>query len=211
MPKKSPAPAPSIEQQVVALLRTLNAATSTHVLRGMAQHLQLTARMGAIADLPRARDSGSTTARRELIVLADLAGKLITHIVGLHSDALRAWEHVEPLDGRPPNRLHPLVMVSELRDLGEAALLAQERLADTPPHKGNRPRRQAREVTREACAYYARLTGKKKLGRVTDAYQPGHSPGPLEEFLAALFVILRVPASADGQLKRLFASPRRLE
>jgi hypothetical protein len=209
MPKPNP-PAPSADQRVVDLLRGLNQAADEQVLRRMALSLQLTARFGAVADLPLARDSGSKAAQRELIELARLAEQFRTHIAGMHSTAHRAWEEVEPLDERPPNRLHPLVLAYELLELREAALIACTRLSDTPPHKGNRQKRQAHEITRQACAIYTQLTGKTP-GRVTDAYQEGPSPGPCEEFLAAIFKALSIPASADSQLRLFLASSRPME
>ena len=205
MPKKAPAPASSIEQQVVALLRTLNAATSTHVLRGMAQSLQLTARLGAIADLPRARDSGSNKARRELDAVIQMANKLAALLLGLHSEPLRAFEEVER-----DSDLHPLLLSKQLRVFALSASRAQTKLPDTPPHKGNRPKRQAHEVTRQAGTIYRRLTGKA-FGRATKADVYAHpSYGPSKTFLTALFKALHMPASvsADSQLKMFLASSR---
>lgn len=196
--------AQTIEQRVVGILRKLNPQTPEHELKQYALRLHITARLGAIADLPRARNSGGRIASRELATMARHAKKLATQMRGLHRDALIAFERVENRGG-----LHPILMAKELLVLADAAMRAQKDMPDTPPHRGNRPKRQAQEVTRQARTMYERLTGKAS-GRATDAYRNGRPYGPLHDFLTELFTLLQIQASSDAQLKTLLSVPRRI-
>jgi hypothetical protein len=190
--------ASSIAHRVVEILRGLNPNTADLELQGMAMSLLITAQLGAVADLPRARDIGSKKARRELITLANLSRKLIVHIHGMHSDGLRGFERVESR-----GELHPLMIADRLRELHDAAMRAQEGLSDTSTRFRNRPKRQAQEVTRMASKIYKRFTGEA-FARATNANRYAHpSYGPSLKFLTDLFNALHISASPDGQLKTL--------
>lgn len=191
-------------QQVslVKVLRTLNATTPEEILEQRALGLQITAALGAVGDLPRARDAGGEKARRELDTVARKAADLARLMLNLHSDALRAFEKVEA-----NGNLHPLNLKATLNGFVLATMRAIDEVVDALPHRGNRPRVQPRQVARQVREVYEDLTGRK-AGRVTNAYRDGQTEGPFQEFLSNIFVLLNIEASADSQIKLLLSATR---
>jgi hypothetical protein len=158
--------------------------------------LQLTNMLAAVGDLPRGRQKGGGTARRELDRVTRKALELAKDLLGLHSEALRAFESVEQ-----NGNLHPLIMKGTLVQFAKACLLAYQVVPDTRSPKGRHFEVQKRQVAIMACKVYTELTGQR-AGRSTDSYN-GRPSGPLQAFVAQIFEVFGLEGSADAQLKAL--------
>ena len=189
------------QDELVKILRNLKPSAPEDELKRHAGCILMTNVFGAISDLPRAQKKGSATAKRELERVRDKAIALAQDLLGLHSEALRAFEAIEPR-----GQLHPLLLKKELARVAMAAQLACEGLPDTPSPKGATPAIRKRHVTDIVCKVYEELTGRRP-GRSTDPYDDGRPSGPLHAFLRQVFTVLNIKGSPDAQLKAFLSSP----
>jgi hypothetical protein len=195
-----PNPAPDAQGQLVAILRNLKQAATEEELNQYAAWLQMTDILGSVGDLPRAQDKGYSTVKHELGRTIEKTLELAEEIGKLHSEALRALEHVEARGD-----LHPLLVKRTLLQFAEGAVQAYEQIPDGPSRKGRTPKIRQREVAKYAIKVYESLTGRR-AGRSTNA-DSGKPYGQLYDFLTKVFAVLGIEGSADAQLKILLSSP----
>ncbi len=168
---------------------------------GWALRLKAAHILGAISELPRSRLKGGNVARRELETVVKQAVALLRSLLAMHSEALRAFEKVEPRGA-----LHPLLLDDTLADFARAAICARETITPSPTLKGRPKSEHARQVTIAARDAYERLTGKR-AGRVTDPYSMRPAHGPFITFLREIFEVFEIKDSADGQAHAILYPP----
>lgn len=191
--------AETVMAELVELMRVLKPSASDAKLQEYAHALQLTNGFASIANLPWCQEKGGLRAKRELQAISSQATLLSERLNTLPAEALRALEAVEI-----PGHLHPRMLWDELAILAKAAELASKCVPQTTCKKGRSVDAQARQVTNLTCKIFQALAGKPAK-RVTEHYSgpsnSGSPSGPAYDFLAKVFSILGIAASADGQLK----------
>ncbi len=167
-------------------------------IRFEAEKLYLAAGFGSGNDLPRAKNAGSAMARRELHKLEKLALALATHIRGMHRDA---FEAIDSARGRGRSLLLLADDIVDLHKVVEQIQTIKETSGRSLHSKG-----QAKFLTDSAAFSFRYLTGKEikrasKSSPINANLYGSREAGEFHDFLAGLFKLLCIDASAAGQIK----------
>jgi len=175
---------PSERAALLQLFKGYKSATSTIDVERAVENFRLRSFLHSINDLARVQELGPIGTRGELDLCADLAARWVQHVMErMHKPALQA---IEKRTGKPLIKIaddvwRAMVAAREARDSAEIKLL--RRVA------GPRRQRHAQGVTVAAANAFRALTGKQPRGK------------QFEGFLDCVFAILRIEASAAGQIK----------
>jgi len=140
--------------------------------------------------------AGKRTTEREIRTLAKLSTRLAKHIESMHKTSRELVE-----ENLPAYRLKLLD-----RTAGSVAVASEDvmtRLADVPffeQFTGRKVNTVAESVTRTAAAIFERRTGRKPV-RIVDRVS-GKAGGQFVEWLAELFSLLKIEASADAEARK---------
>jgi len=155
-----------------------------------------------VADLPRAKNAGSSAASRELVKFVKLAGarnEFRDHILSMHRESLSA---LEEFGG---SARHPLILADDLAkfevlfgqdidDLSAAAKKGLKALDGAPRLAPRKVRQEGHKAVAEMAARaFKALTGKGATRRSRE----GSAYGPFLDFLGDVFRALEMRGSVD--------------
>lgn len=147
--------------------------------------------------LPRARNSQKVRgAEAEIETVARLAAKLGKHILGMHSDSLRALESAAC-------KPHPLALVDDLKATVIAAVHALDHAEFPAPKKGAPEDTWARPVSDRLCASFEALTGQRATVSTYPDTHPRYAQayGPFLDMVRECFAVLGIDASPESQAR----------
>jgi hypothetical protein len=140
--------------------------------------------------------AGKRTTESEIKTLATLSARLVKHIEGMHQTSCELVEETLPI-----GQLQ--LLKGAAASVAVASKGVRTRLADVPfceQSTGRKVNKPAESVTRCAAAIFNRRTGRKPV-RIVDRIS-GEAGGPFVKWLAEVFLILKIEASADAEARK---------
>jgi hypothetical protein len=136
------------------------------------------------------------TTESEIKTIATLSARLVKHIEGMHQTSRELVEETLPI-----GQLQ--LLKGAAASVAVASKAVRTRLADVPfceQSTGRKVNKPAESVTRCAAAIFNRRTGRKPV-RIVDRIS-GEAGGPFVKWLAEVFLILKIEASADAEARK---------
>jgi hypothetical protein len=146
--------------------------------------------------------AGKTTTESEIKTLGTLSARLVKHVESMHQTSRELLEETLPLDQLQ-------LLKKAAKSVAIASKQVGTRLADVPffeKSSGRKINSVAESVTRTAAIIFKTRTGQLP-GRTTDRIS-GETGGPFIEWLAELFSLLKIEASADAEARKYLKRAR---
>lgn len=173
------------------------AGLSEENIEGKALFLLSASNSGRDEEQPCNRPASRSASERELIKLHDLARKLADRIDALRRPSVAAlWAN--DIRGEAQSIFG---LATQLRELSDTARCAYGEVEASEPHRRARTKIEAAEVAGTAAFVFEHISGR----RATFTTDPNTSAvsGEWPDFLGAVYVALRIPASVESQMRAL--------